>query len=258
MDGTEAAQNQTVIAAALDKIERLGCARLENFARCVVLRSAKLSLDCRRELLSANELQTKISRKFREMLDDMDRFRKEAGSNRPPTILKCDASRLDQHEPATRAGTPRLIVTSPPYPGVQILYNRWQVNSRSDTPAPYWIANRHDDATSYTFGSLFEKELKGYFKTLKAAFSSLANISDTNTMLVQMVGFKSPDWQFPKYLEVMQHAGWVEINPDNRINRDVPNRRWYAQRQMRGAGSREVVLFHQPAIRYPPRQTRRP
>jgi hypothetical protein len=38
----------------------------------------------------------------------------------------------------------KLIVTSPPYPGVHVLYHRWHVDGRRETPAPYWIAGCND------------------------------------------------------------------------------------------------------------------
>ena len=258
LEGSETWRHRNLIGAALNEIERLKCPRLENFARCVVLRSAQLSLDGRRNIMTISELRGKISQHFATMLEDMDRLRSELGDLRRvhrPTILKCNSSQLHENETVANAGAPKLIVTSPPYPGIHVLYHRWQVNGRRETPAPYWIANKldGDGERYYTLGNRHEKELKTYFTNLEDIFSSLAQISDDHTMVVQMVAFSEPDWQLPRYLEAMEKAGLAEVDSlesgNSRIWRDVPNRKWHAERQERRTGSREVVLFHKKATR---------
>ena len=49
---------------------------------------------------------------------------------------------------------PKLVLTSPPYPGVHVLYHRWQVDGRKEAPLPFMIANKLDGAGSsyYTMG----------------------------------------------------------------------------------------------------------
>jgi hypothetical protein len=49
---------------------------------------------------------------------------------------------------------PKLVLTSPPYIGVHMLYHQWQVNSRKRTRTPFWIINSFDGRGSghYTFG----------------------------------------------------------------------------------------------------------
>jgi hypothetical protein len=253
LEGSETWRHRNIISVALSEIERLSCPRLEKFARCVVLRSAQLSLDGRRKIMSVSELREKVFEHFVAMLEDMDQLRAELGQRsgiNSPTILKCNSSQLHEHEAIATAGAPKLIVTSPPYPGVHVLYHRWQVNGRRETPAPYWIANKldGDGERYYTLGNRHEKELKTYFANLEAIFSSIAQISGQDTIIVQMVAFSEPNWQLPKYLEVMERAGLTELSnnetENSRIWRDVPNRKWHAERQERRAGSREVVLFH--------------
>jgi hypothetical protein len=41
---------------------------------------------------------------------------------------------------------PKLVLTSPPYPGVHVLYHRWQVDGRKETPLPFMIAGKLDGA----------------------------------------------------------------------------------------------------------------
>ena len=157
---------------------------------------------------------------------------------------------LEEDMPGARA--PRLIVTSPPYPGVHVLYHRWQVDGRKESPLPFWIANRLDGSGEayYTLGHRKNPQLKSYFSTLEAALRSMAAISDKETILVQVVAFADPAWQLPRYLEANAVAGWIEAllpgmdTPDGRLWRHVPNRRWYADLKGATTGAFEVVLFH--------------
>ena len=251
---------RNIIQIALNMIEELPTGRLADFARCVVLRTAQLSLDGRKTIMTLGEFRAKLAMHFYQMLTNMESLRDEVSglSLCPlPRLIKSNASLLHKAQLFAENETPKLILTSPPYPGVHVLYHRWQVKGRRETAAPYWIANKldGDGERYYTLGNRHEKELRGYFSNLEAAFSSIVSIAGPDTTIVQMVAFSEPEWQLPRYLEVMQKVGLKELNYcDNeeenapltggRIWRDVPNRKWHAQRQARSAGSREVVLFH--------------
>jgi DNA modification methylase len=160
---------------------------------------------------------------------------------------------IDQDHKVASLGPPKLILTSPPYPGVHVLYHRWQVQSRRETPAPYWIANCTDSygESYYTFGNRKELKLPTYFKLLYLAFNSLAKIANSDTIVVQMVSFPEPSWQLPLFLNIMEKAGFSEItfplwanSDDERIWRNIPNRKWYAKQKYSIHTSKEVVLFH--------------
>jgi hypothetical protein len=154
-------------------------------------------------------------------------------------------------------GAPRLILTSPPYPGVHVLYHRWQVDGRKEAPLPFMIANKLDGAGSsyYTMGDRKYPELRTYFEKIKASMSSIAALANKRTVVVQMVAFSEPRWQLPRYLETMEDAGLTEVflpalskEADGRLWRSVPSRRWYSQQRGETPGSQEVVLIHQKRI----------
>ncbi|MGB7602721.1 MAG: hypothetical protein WBM24_20630 [Candidatus Sulfotelmatobacter sp.] len=151
----------------------------------------------------------------------------------------------------TELGHPALILTSPPYPGVHVLYHRWQVLGRRETPAPFWIAGTLDGAGAsyYTFGD--RKNVPRYYEHAREAFASVARVSSRETVVAQMVAFSEPDWQLPAYLEAMNDCGFIEQKhpelaneQDGRVWRSVPNRKWYADKGGATSGSKEVVLFH--------------
>jgi hypothetical protein len=249
-------RHRNLIENALEQIEQLHSERVADFARCVVLRSMQLSLDGRRNVMTVDEVRSKISAHFREMIQDMLALHEELANSfcvHAPTVTKCNASDLSKCQNLLDLGAPKLVVTSPPYPGVHVLYHRWQVKGRRETAVPYWIANKldGDGERYYTLGNRHEAELKTYFENLRTAFSSISEVSSQETTVVQMVAFSEPEWQLEKYLQVMEEAGLTEISTsfagDDRIWRDVPNRKWHAERQARREGSREVVLFHRKA-----------
>ena len=147
---------------------------------------------------------------------------------------------------------PKLLLTSPPYPGIHVLYHRWQVDGRKEAPAPFWIAGKLDGAglSYYTMGDRKNPGLTSYFENLEASFRSIAAMAGPDTTIVQMIAFSEAEWQLPRYLEVMQECGleedisWGMVEGDGRLWRDVPNRRWHAQQRSKSPGAKEVVLVH--------------
>ena len=162
---------------------------------------------------------------------------------------------------------PKLVVTSPPYPGVHVLYHRWQVDGRKETAVPFMIANKLDGAGSvsyYTMGDRKYPELKTYFDSIRSTMASVAALADARTVVVQMVAFCEPTWQLPRYLDTMEDAGLTECflpalkgQRDGRLWRSVPGRRWYSDQRGETPGSNEVVLLHRKAAGAP-RAARRP
>lgn len=162
------------------------------------------------------------------------------------------AQLITRKYPSLRAN---LIVTSPPYPGVYVLYHRWKVQGRKETPAPYWIAASQDGhgQAHYILGSRKQKGLHQYFQGITSSFQSLKPCLAPTALVVQMVAFSDPSWQVSKFLESMQDAGFDEVLPASldiehtgRIWREVPGRRWFALIQGELSTSKELVLFHRP------------
>jgi len=135
---------------------------------------------------------------------------------------------------------PQLVLTSPPYPGVHVLYHRWQVQGRRETPAPYWIASSLDgDGSSfYTFATGISQGYRTTFPPRFSAFKSVAAIANKRTRIVQMVAFLRPIVATAAILATMERAGLVEEqygafanSDDGRLWRSVPNRKFYADRR---------------------------
>lgn len=228
----------------------------EKIARCALLKTAQWALDSRTKIPSVSEFRKRLIANIIEMSEGaIDFADKLSYHNEAPAItcLKRSSMGIEQENIFKELPPPKLILTSPPYAGVHVLYHRWQVTGRKETPAPYWIANVSDShgESFYTMGNRKQRELTQYYDHISKSFESLAKIADRNTFLVQMVGFSKPQEQLEKYLTTIEKAGFCEIkfsnlsnSPDGRIWRCVPNRKWYATPERSAASSKEVVLFH--------------
>jgi hypothetical protein len=161
-----------VTALALADIESLPTINCQRFARCVLLRTAQWALDGRRTHTSLTEFRRRIVAVCHEMLTALNSFEAEirprlAGLSHARVLSQKDAAQIHQLSLfARRKEKAALVVTSPPYPGVHVLYHRWQVDGRKETPAPYWIINGKDgqSASYYTFGDKRQSTSDDYFK----------------------------------------------------------------------------------------------
>jgi hypothetical protein len=234
---------------------KLGTPRLESFGRCVVLRTAQWALDGRSKQASVEDFRSFLTTTAKDMVQGARELRaavKQSG-RQPVSVLRRSAAGIDQDDDVRAMRAPKLIVTSPPYPGVHVLYHRWQVDGRKETPLPFMIADKLDGSGSsyYTMGDRKNPQLNSYFANIKASMSSVAKLADRDTVIVQMIAFSNPRDQLPRYLDVMEACGLTEAmlpviaeEADGRLWRSVPGRRWYSMQRGDTPGSQEVVLFH--------------
>lgn len=256
LDGFNTWRLKRCIEFVLDTAKKLRDQRLEAFARCVTLRTAQWALNGRKKLASIDDFRNMIVKDATMMIDGARELRMVVAAVGSKSMIHCinrTTKGLETDALFSKLKKPRLVVTSPPYPGVHVLYHRWQVDGRKETPAPFWIANRldGDGAAYYTMGARNTHKLNSYFANLKESLQSVAALCDRETMIVQVVAFSEPEWQLPRYLSVADDVGMTECllpgstdSPDGRLWRTVPNRRWYADQRGVTNGSEEVVLFH--------------
>jgi hypothetical protein len=229
------------IEQSITSAKKLGTPRLESFGRCVVLRAAQWALDGRSKRATIDDFRRVLTETAQEMVQGARQLRAVVKRNgrQAVTIFRRSAAGIEHENHVRDMRAPKLVVTSPPYPGVHVLYHRWQVDGRKETPLPFMIANKLAGAGSsyYTMGDRKNPRLDSYFTNIKASVSSVAALADEDTVIVQMVAFSDPEEQLPRYLEVMGECGLVEMNPpvlkregDGRLWRSVPARRWYSMR----------------------------
>jgi hypothetical protein len=254
-----------VIAQALGKLDELGPGDPHDLARLAVLRTAQWALDMRGALPGVGQFRSQLVDDTLAMADvaaEYSRTAKTAETVRPGSlsrtlVLHQSLPGLFGHPRLCGYPSPSLVLTSPPYPGVYVLYHRWKVRGRLETPAPFWIANCLDGKglAHYTMASRSRTTLDSYFERLQSAYADIAALASPETWIVQVVGFNDVAAQLPRYLAVMDAVGLEEVRftglataSDSRLWRNVPSRRWWvASNALKAAApqtAQEVVLFH--------------
>lgn len=247
-------------ARPLKKVMALALASLDNslptrdsrnFARCALLNVGQWALNGKKRHASAAEFRAKLVASIQEMLGGLEEFEKcvnqHPSQHRKRFLIHDSAEHLPQHEPFLSEKA-SCAIASPPYPGIHMLYHRWQVDGRRESPAPYWLANCSDGegATFYNFADRREQALDNYFAASLRTLQSIRKVLKQDAAFVQMVAFSDPATQLPRYLENMKIAGFEEELPtgQTRIQRNVPSRQWHATMKGGINAAREIVLIH--------------
>ena len=226
-------------------------------ARCIVLKTVQWAVDCKKALPTAAEFRVKIAVDAAIVADGLRALRQQVES------LPGKAATVEVHHSAAgdigairsrliKRRPPKLVVTSPPYPGVHVLYHRWQVLGRRETAAPYWITESNDGqgASFYTFCDRRRQDHdEKYFAKLLECFTEIRKVVRDDCVVAQLVGFARPDEQLPLYLDVMERAGFADLGFKHRHDeedfwRAVPNRKWYTRIRDDLKQSKEILLLH--------------
>lgn len=222
----------------------------QNFLRCSILKTGQWALDNKKTLPNIASFRSKLSSNIEQMAKGAKEFTESlanASDGIRSICINQPSSEIAKLKEIKSFDPPALILTSPPYPGVHVVYHRWQIQGRKETPAPFWIANSLDGhgLSYYAMGGRQQKGLETYFANILKSFCAIKKVCSKDTLIIQMVAFSDITWQLPKYLDVMNMAGFEEVQvADNRIWRKVPSRKWYAQIKDSIDSANEVVLFH--------------
>jgi hypothetical protein len=242
------------VALALLSLEAMRFKRSQEFARCVLLNVSQWALNGRRHPVTLNEFRDRVTTIALEMLAGNAAINEllPSGAHRhmSPVLIHDSAENITKHTPFQHGERASLVVTSPPYPGVHVLYHRWQVNGRRETPAPYWIADCLDGESEayYTFGTRKGKHNDNYFEQSLKTLQAIRSVMRDGGVMVQMIAFSEPQKQLKRYLDNMVKAGFreqrTEGNRPVRTWRDVPGRNWHANYRGETSSAREVALLH--------------
>jgi hypothetical protein len=244
------------IEQALRSGQRLAEPRVRAFARCVVLRTSQWALDGRKNTPSLSEFRLGLIETAETMIEAARVFAAavKAHQTRPTAVvMNRSAAGMERDPRMQKQPAPKLVITSPPYPGIHVLYHRWQIDGGKEAPLPFMIAGKLDGAGSsyYTMGDRKYPELRTYFDGVRASMQSVAALADEETVVLQLLAFSDAKWQLPRYLEAMEQAGLTEFflpqlhrQGDGRLWRTVPGRRWYSDQRGQTPGSAEVLLIH--------------
>lgn len=251
-----------VFDCLLRHVSDLPFPRQRRFARCALLRLGQGAVDCRSEVPDPYQMRGQLQEIVRGMIAGLDRLVQSANINGidkrrmtgSRSVLLRSSVGLEESLDLRVTERPRLVLTSPPYPAVHVLYNRWQVHGRRETPAPYWLIGAPDGrgASYFTLGSRTAFGLDNYFRSLVAIFRSVRAVIDPDALVAQLVSFSDAERQLPMFLGAMAEAGYREATPTavSRAERwrTVPNRNWYYRVDATRGSARELLLFHRPTL----------
>jgi hypothetical protein len=201
--------------------------------------------------------RTQLQFLLRQMLDGVEELEHRINAaglrNIRPVLVTGSAAELPNHKLFAEGRQVDMVVTSPPYPGIHILYHRWQVDGRRESPAPFWLADCQDGQgeSYYTFADRKRRVLDSYFAESMRTLRGIRKVMKPAAFIVQLIAFSNVDDQLPQYLQTMVEAGFAEFRarfPSGsmvpRIWRLVPGRKWHAMAKGATPASREVVLIH--------------
>lgn len=242
------------LALALLSLEDLSSTEAKLFARCVLLNVSQWALNGKKTSVPLASFRERATQCALEMLEASISFQatveEQHGGQCLPSLIHDSAENIHLHSPFQGGEKADLVVTSPPYPGVHMLYHRWQVDGRRETPAPYWIADCLDGKGEafYTFGSRKDPNSEQYFKQSLATLRAIRSVMKKGAVMAQMIAFSSPETQLKRYLRNMAEAGFQELRyPTGRAIRSwrsVPGRSWHANLNGHTHSAREVALLH--------------
>lgn len=243
---------KTISLCLASSTTNLPTARARAFVRCVLLNVGQWALNGRHRAASAAEFRERVVVTTTDMLAGVSALssavREAKAEVHRPLLRQNDAERIHLDPRIQSAGLVDLVVTSPPYPGIHMLYHRWQVDGRKETDAPYWITSCTDGSgpSYYNFASRKLKTEDRYFEKALRSFGSVRQTMRRGAVMAQMLAFSDPEHQLRRYLNTMREAGFTEMRAhgERRIWRVVPGRRWHANFKGTLASSREVVLLH--------------
>ena len=199
-------------AVATKLAKHLRFPRRRQFAKCILVRVGQWALDAKSTIPEADVISEEFEKRAERMIDGLSEFvtaAKTGGIYKNQITSTRKLMHFSASDPALvkslqrRDIRPKLVLTSPPYPGVHVLYHRWQVFGRKETPAPYWIADIRDGHgdSFYTMGGRSQQGLRNYFIYLAGAFNNLRKIIAPDATVIQLISFSDADVQLPLYLK---------------------------------------------------------
>jgi len=250
-----------VISAMKEHVGELPRGESQRFASCLLLRTAQWALDGKQVVPTPTRFLRSFCEAFDEMRRGMQDYRSrlsDLGLSKRALREICslaveDISKVSSRTFGTNLNPISLVVTSPPYLGVHVLYNRWQLEGRRELKAPYFISECSDlgHASQYTIVPRSAKTSDAYFNTISRGFRAANALLKSDAHVVQLVSFADASTSLPRYMQALSDAGLdlceTYMHSAGELAwRSVPGRRWYARvgAVMDSSAAQEVLLVH--------------
>jgi hypothetical protein len=250
--------HRRLIAGLTERIADLPRGDSRTFAKCLVLKAAQWAYDGKESLPQPSDILRQLPSAFEEMRVGMEAYTSRlvaSGSSKRAVIRNRQllTLRASQLHNAVRPESVSLVVTSPPYLGVHVLYHRWQLQGRRELRAPFFISGCEDlgGASKYTIIARASTDHTKYFGEVADSFAAVRETLKPNGCVIQLVSFCEADQSLPRYLDAMDAAGLQlcesYVHTAGELAwRAVPSRRWYARVKavQDSSAAQEVLLVH--------------
>ena len=233
----------------LKKLKEIKDKKVKDFLKLLILRCLHSTLHDKRPIADFHIFKRKIRSNSLDMLEGMSALDKYLINSRNKFSIYSKSSTKINKTKELKSKKVKLIITSPPYPGINISYSRWQIHGRRNTTLPYLVLGIPvpENKSIFNFQSPRNKTYNLYFDKLKTIFKSIKKICSKNTIILQLVAFNHENGLFEKYLKTLEDCGFKEmkLKKKGRVWREVPNRSWQAK-FVKGniPASNEVLLLH--------------
>ncbi len=238
------------------KISSLEFEQSRTAAKLMVLRTGQIAFDSREKPITPTILGKIFQRTAVEFLSKHEAYSQKCKQQKPDlsgqrrlTTILCDAEHL-ANRIRHRLKHCSLVLTSPPYPGIHVLYHRWQIRGRKEVALPFELLGLQDGYSEahYTLAPRSEFDNAKYFERITRVFSAINKALSPSTPIVQVVAFSRPEIQLPLYLEAMDTAGLKPAlhrkQSATLVKREIPNARWYVRTDPTLTSRKEYVLIH--------------
>lgn len=256
--------HRNLLARLRRTISQLPRGHCREFAYCLLLKTGQWAFDGKEHLPTPKQIVARLRESFDEMHYGMTAYVDQlrlTGATKQQVFERrrlrlCRAEMLTMQSLGMTEPSVSLVVTSPPYPGVHVLYNRWQVQGRRETTAPFFLTGRRDlgGPSKYTIVDRKTKRPEEYFAAIENSFRSVLALLRPDAHVIQLVSFADAEQSLPSYLDAMTRAGLKLCDSYRRSSkslhwRHVPSRRWYARvgAVSDSSASNEVLLVHRKA-----------
>lgn len=235
--------------------DQIPSARARRFAKLAVLRTGQICFDSNIRKKHPNLVLKTFNNVVEQFAKGALRLHSSFIQNRINTnnrwllrVFRSSAECVGDHI-LNDAENVKLVLTSPPYPGIHVLYHRWQYDGRKEIKMPYELLGLNDGnfESYYTMGPRRDTLNTKYFDHSYTIYSHLNKILPPNTPVVLVIAFPNSDYQLPKYTNVLLSSGleplWNSKYLSATMMREIPNRKWYIRTNSVISNVQETIFF---------------
>ena len=219
----------------LKKVKEIKDKKVKNFLKLLILRCLHSTLHDKRPIADFHVFKQKIRSNSLDMLEGMSSLDKYLVNSRNKFSIYSKSSSKTHKTKELKSKKVKLIITSPPYPGINISYARWHIHGRRNTTLPYLVLGFPipENKSIFNFQSPRNRTYDLYFNKLETIFKSVRKICSKDTVVLQLVAFNHENGLFEKYLKTLEDCGFKEKKLKKVRSKNIPQNFFQTINRMR-------------------------